>query len=67
MMSLPLKILRVNMDDDAAVHKGLTYANFMAAGEDPDHELIIADMHNSSFKNLKLDQLIVLFLMLSAQ
>ncbi len=55
------------MDDDAAVHKGLTYANFMAAGEDPDHELIIADIHNSSFKNLKLDQLIVLFLMLSAQ
>jgi hypothetical protein len=28
-------------NDDSAVHKGLSYANFRAAGEDTDHDLLI--------------------------
>ena len=44
-----------NNNDDSGVHKGLSYANFRAAGEDTDHELIIAALSNKSIKNLKLD------------
>ena len=42
-------------NDDSAVHKGLSYANFVAAGKDTKHELIVADIHNTSIKNLKID------------
>jgi len=44
-----------NNNDDAGVHKGLTYANLQAAGEDTSHSLIIADVRNTSIKNLQLD------------
>ncbi len=40
-------------NDDAAVHRGLNYANFVAAGEDPDHDLIVADIQTKAIKNLK--------------
>ena len=44
-----------NNNDDSAIHKGLSYANFTAAGEDTNHELIVVDMRNKSVKNLQLD------------
>jgi len=44
-----------NNNDDAAVHKGLSYANFVEAGESVNHELIVADLRNTSVKNLQLD------------
>jgi len=44
-----------NNNDDSAVHKGLSYANFTAAGEDTDHALIIADIRNKSIENLQID------------
>jgi len=40
-------------NDDAASHKGLTYEKFVAAGEDPDHDLIVADFTTKDIKNLK--------------
>ncbi len=40
-------------NDDAAVHRGLSYENFIAAGEDPDHDLIVADFQTKAVKNLK--------------
>jgi len=40
-------------NDDAAVHRGLSYENFVAAGEDPDHDLIVADLQTKAVKNLK--------------
>ncbi len=42
-----------NNNDDSAVHKGLSYANFIAAGEDPDHDLIVADVETKAIKDLK--------------
>jgi len=42
-------------NDDAAVHRGLSYENFIAAGEDPDHDLIVADIKTKAIKNLKAD------------
>jgi hypothetical protein len=44
-----------NNNDDSAVHKGLSYANFTAAGEDTSHDLIVADIRNKSIENLQLD------------
>ncbi|MDD5372730.1 MAG: OprD family outer membrane porin [Sulfurimonas sp.] len=44
-----------NNNDDSGVHKGLSYANFRAAGEDPEHELIIAAINNKSIENLEFD------------
>lgn len=44
-----------NNNDDSAVHKGLSYANFTAAGEDTSHELIVIDARNTSIKNLQID------------
>lgn len=44
-----------NNNDDAGVHKGLTYANFVAAGADVNHALVVADAQNKSVKNLQLD------------
>ena len=41
-----------NNNDDAGVHKGLTYANFVAAGEDPDHNLLVADINTKAIPNL---------------
>ncbi|WP_281951704.1 OprD family outer membrane porin [Nitrosophilus kaiyonis] len=42
-----------NNNDDSAVNKALSYANFEAAGKDTDHELIVAELTNKSIKNLK--------------
>lgn len=44
-----------NNNDDSGSHKGLSYANFIAAGEDPEHELLVAAISNKSISNLKLD------------
>ena len=44
-----------NNNDDSAVHKGLSYANFEAAGEDTDHALIVVDAQNKSVKGLQVD------------
>jgi len=41
-----------NNNDDSAVHKGLSYAKFVAAGEDTDHDLFIADLKTKYIKNL---------------
>ena len=42
-------------NDDAATHKGLTYEKFVNAGEDVDHDLIIADFQTKYIDNLKLN------------
>ncbi len=42
-------------NDDAGIHKGLTYENFVNAGEDVDHNLIIADFQTKYIDNLKLN------------
>jgi len=44
-----------NNNDDSAVHKGLSYANFQAAGKDVNHALIVVDARNKSIKNLQID------------
>ncbi|BCD61107.1 MULTISPECIES: OprD family outer membrane porin [unclassified Nitratiruptor] len=42
-------------NDDSAVNKALSYANFVAAGKDPNHDLIVAEIANKSLiPNLKL-------------
>ncbi len=41
-----------NNNDDSAVHKGLSYAKFTAAGKDPDHELLLADLQTKYIQNL---------------
>ncbi|WP_345991142.1 OprD family outer membrane porin [Sulfurimonas sp. HSL-1716] len=43
------------INDDTAMHKGLTYTNLMAHGKSTAAPLIIAEAHNRSVKNLKLD------------
>ncbi len=40
-------------NDDSAVHKGLSYANFVAAGKDPEHTMSIAEVHSKFGKNVK--------------
>ncbi|SMP87088.1 outer membrane porin, OprD family [Epsilonproteobacteria bacterium SCGC AD-308-E02] len=42
-------------NDDSAVHKGLTHANFVAAGDDTEHALIVGDIKNTSIENLQID------------
>ncbi len=44
-----------NNNDDSAVHKGLSYGNLAAAGEDTENDLMVAGITNSSVENLKLD------------
>jgi hypothetical protein len=44
-----------NNNDDSAVHKGLSYTNFVAAGKSTEHELIVADLQNKSIPNLQID------------
>lgn len=44
-----------NNNDDAGVHKGLTYDNLKAAGKSVNNALIIGDIRNKSIKNLQLD------------
>lgn len=44
-----------NNQDDSAAHRGLSYENLKAAGEDVDNNLVIAGVTNQSVKNLKLD------------
>ncbi len=41
-----------NNNDDAAVHKGLNYANFVAAGEDTNHDMFLADITTGVVENL---------------
>jgi hypothetical protein len=42
-------------NDDSAVHKGLSYTNLKNAGEDADHDLVIAGVTNKSLNHLQLD------------
>jgi len=44
-----------NNQDDSASHRGLTYANLKAAGEDVNNDLAVAGITNHSLKNVKLD------------
>ncbi|MBA1432410.1 MAG: outer membrane porin, OprD family [Epsilonproteobacteria bacterium] len=44
-----------NNNDDSAVHKGLSYKNFVDAGKDVNHELIVVDARNKSIENLQVD------------
>lgn len=39
-------------NDDAAVHKGLTYNNFVLAGEDPNHDMFLGDINTKAIDNL---------------
>jgi len=41
-------------NDDSAINKALTYDAFVAAGLDPNHDLIVLEAANKSVKNLKL-------------
>lgn len=41
-------------NDDSAINKSLTYDNFVAAGMDPNHDLVVLEAANKSIKNLKL-------------
>lgn len=43
-----------NNNDDSAIHKGLSYANFVKEGKDPHHDMTIIDFNNRSVKNLDL-------------
>jgi hypothetical protein len=44
-----------NNNDDSAAHKGLSYTNFVTAGKDVNHELIVVDFKNKSIDNLQVD------------
>lgn len=44
-----------NGNDDSGTHKGLSYNNFKNAGEDTEHDLVVAAISNASIENLKLD------------
>ncbi len=39
-------------NDDAGVHKGLRYTSFTAIGEDPDHDMFLADVNTKAIDNL---------------
>jgi len=41
-----------NNNDDAGKHRGLNYDNFVNAGEDPNHDMYLADFNSKYFKNL---------------
>jgi hypothetical protein len=41
-------------NDDAGKHKGLSYDNFVAHGEDPNHDMYLADITTKYIENLKL-------------
>lgn len=43
-----------NNNDDSGVHKGLSYANFVAAGKDPNNKLVITEMINHSLDKTEL-------------
>ncbi len=53
--SITVNLSNLNNQDDSAVHRGLSYANLKAAGEDVNNDLIVAGGTNQSVKNLKLD------------
>jgi len=42
-----------NNNDDSAIHKGLNYSNFVDAGADPKHDLVVADFSTKYIDNLK--------------
>ena len=48
------KYRKWNNNDDAGKHRGLNYDNFVKAGENPDHDLYLADITTKYVKNLKL-------------
>lgn len=52
---IPVNISRWNNQDDSASHRGLSYDNLKAAGEDVDNDLWVAGATNQSIQNLKLD------------
>jgi len=39
-------------NDDSAIHKGLSYSNFIKAGKDPKHKLYLIDFRTKYIKNL---------------
>lgn len=41
-------------NDDSAMHRGLSWDNYVKAGEDTDQDLLIAQVQNSSIEHLKL-------------
>ena len=41
-----------NNNDDAGVHKGLTYSNFVLANEDPNHDMYVLDLKTKAVDNL---------------
>jgi hypothetical protein len=41
-------------NDDSAMHRGLSYENYKNAGEDTNHDLLIAEVQTKAVKNLKL-------------
>ncbi|BDY12611.1 OprD family outer membrane porin [Hydrogenimonas cancrithermarum] len=41
-------------NDDSAINKALNYSAFVAAGLDPEHDLVVLEAANKSIKNLKL-------------
>ncbi len=41
-------------NDDSAMHRGLSWDNYVKAGEDTEQDLLIAQVQNSSITNLKL-------------
>ena len=41
-----------NNNDDAGIHKGLTYANFVTAGESTDNDIYLADFNSKYIQNL---------------
>ncbi len=43
-----------NNNDDAGKHRGLNYNNFVNAGEDPNHDMYLADLTTTYIDNLKL-------------
>ncbi|WP_294894595.1 OprD family outer membrane porin, partial [Sulfuricurvum sp. RIFOXYD12_FULL_44_77] len=53
--SIAVKGDKVNGNDDAGVHKGLTVYNIRAAGGDVDPEMVLLTASNKSIPNLKLD------------
>ena len=44
-----------NANDDAGMHKGLSYTNLVAHGKPTDSPLIVAEVRNKSIKNLTVD------------
>jgi len=46
--------IRWDNNDDSAMHRGLSYQNYQAAGEETDNDLLVAQVENNSIDRLKL-------------